>query len=236
MNRACYLVLLLAPVSLKCLADGIIIDKIYDPYVQQLEHEVEFRALLQNDDKAALDDRQRYKLGYGQALSDDWFAELYVIGGDSRDDSLDVDAVELEVKYQLTEQGEYANDYGLLFELERDADGNAWELSSSLIVLHEWQRWVGTVNASVVYEWGTGLDNELETSLVGQLKYRYQQTLEPALELHLSQDTKAIGPALLGEIKLDGRNKLLWEAALLGGLNDTTPELSINLILELEFY
>ncbi len=31
-------------------ADGIVVDKIYDPYVQPLETELEFRTLLQDDD------------------------------------------------------------------------------------------------------------------------------------------------------------------------------------------
>lgn len=235
MRKSQLLFAMLCGFSLNSVADGVIIDKIYDPYVQPLEKEVEFRALLQSGGNDALDDHQRYTIGYGQSLSDRWFAELYLVGGDTRDDSLDVDAQELEIKRQLTEQGEFSNDYGLLFELEKIADANTWEAKSTLIVLHEWQRWVGTLNASLIYEWGSGLNNEFETSLSAKMKYRYREALEPAFEMFLSQNTRALGPAALGTLRLSGARKLRWEMAFLVGLNEKTPEASLNINIEYEF-
>ena len=217
------------------LGDGVSIDRIYDPYVQQTEKELEFRALIHNDSDPMQDDNQRFKLGYGQSLSDSWFTEIYAVGHRKSDQSLQLDAYEIEFKWQLTEQGEYDNDWGLMFELERETVENAWEQSTTLIMLHQWRRWVGTLNASLSYQWGTTIDNEFSTAMAAQLHYRYKPSLEPGLELHLSADTTAIGPSLAGKLRLGGRKQLFWSTALLAGFNHTTPDISLNFNLEYEF-
>lgn len=216
-------------------ADGNSVGKIYDPYVQLLEQEVEYRSLFQWDGSPELDDRQRYSLGYGRAFSDRFFGEAYLIGHQGPGDSLNLDAVELELKWQLSEQGEFDNDWGLLLELERDMTENRWEAGTGLILLHEWPSWVATANFSAIYEWGEGIDEEFETRFAGQLKYRYRQALEPAIELFLSQNTRALGPVLTGALKLGRRQKLHWDAGLLLGLDIDTPNTTLRIGIEYEF-
>ena len=216
-------------------ADGNSIDKVYNPYVQQLEQELEFRTLWQSTGDRQTAEKQRYKLGYGRSLTDNFFVELYSIATDESGSDFEWEAVELELKWQLSEQGEYDNDWGLLFELEREYEENIWEASTSLLVTHEWQNWIGTVNGSLIYEWGSGIDNEWETALSAQLRYRNRAEFEPALELFWSQDTHAIGPAAHGQLRLENQKKLLWSLALLAGLNDTTADASLNFSLEFEF-
>lgn len=97
-------------------ADGLAIDKVYHPYVQPLEKELEFRWL--NYDVQNSNSNQIYRLGYGQSFSQYWFFEAYIIVGRKTND-FQADAYELEAKVQLTEQGEYASDWGALFELEK---------------------------------------------------------------------------------------------------------------------
>ena len=60
------------------------------------------------------------------AINERWFAELYVIGEELEDQSLELEAYEIEAKWQLTEQGEFAYDWGLLFELEKHHDKDIW--------------------------------------------------------------------------------------------------------------
>ena len=215
--------------------DGVSIDKVYDPYVQVLERELELRTLVQSSTGTREQGRQRYKLGYGQALSDVFFVELYTTTVDLAGESPEQEAVALELKWQLTEQGQYQNDWGFLFELEREHGENIWEARHSLLLQHDWRRWSGLINASFIYEWGSGVDNEVETALAARMKYRQGPSLEPAVELYWSQGTRALGPALLGSLRLGGRKKLLWSAALLAGMNDTTADINANFSLEFEF-
>ncbi|RLA41354.1 MAG: hypothetical protein DRR06_16080 [Gammaproteobacteria bacterium] len=223
------------PGAVPLYADGSIIDKVYHPYVQLLEKEIEYRLRYQDDDDPELDDQQRHKLGLGQSLSDRVFAEIYLIGKNTPDSDFELSAVEAELKLQLTEQGEYNNDWGMLFELEREKDENIWEASTALIALHEWSRWIGTANLSLAYEWGNDIDNELETGLATQLRYRYSQAVEPALEVYFSEDTQGLGPVLTGVQRLGGRRKLLWEFGVILGLDNSTADASWKFNIEYEY-
>jgi hypothetical protein len=216
-------------------ADGNTIDKIYHPYVQLLEREIEYTGRYQHDKDTAIESGFRHRLGYGQSLSDTIFVEAYIIAEDSYGESSKVEAFELELKWQLTEQGEFDNDWGLLFELENEREDNIWEASTTLIALHEWEQWILTNNFSVIYEAGSAIDNEFEVAYSGQLRYRNTASFEPAIELFQSQDTSAIGPMATGLVRLGGGKKLFWEFGVLIGVNNDTPDTNWKLNLEYEF-
>lgn len=218
-------------------ADGSLIDKIYHPYVQPEEKEFEVRASIQSDDENNLSDGiDSYKFAYGQSLNDRWFAEVYLIGKKIPQNSFDIEAVELEILWQLTEQGEYAADWGMLFEIERLVDEDITEVSSALLIERQWNRWVGTANVHLIYEWGSDINNEVETGLALQTRYRYSRSFEPAIELYIGENSKGIGPVLLGTKRLGQKKQLRWETGLIAGLNDDTPDLTFKFLLDLEFY
>ncbi len=215
-------------------ADGIVIDKVYDPYVQPLEKEFEFRSLVYSDND--LVDLQKHSFGFGRSLSERWFGEIYAIGVKTTGENFRIDTYELEFKRQLTEQGEYSFDWGLLFELEREADQNTWEFSTSVIASREIGRWVATANFDLIYEWGDSVTNEFETALHTQFRRRWSERFEPGLEVHLGQDTLAVGPVFSGLKRFDGGGKFLWEAGYFVGLDEITPDDTVRLVLEYEFY
>ena len=97
------------------LADGNSIDKVYHPYVLPLETEIEWRAISQHDEDELLDSQQQHRLGIGSSFFENWFTEIYLIGEKTSTEDFEVNAVEIEAKVQLTEQGEYSADWGLLF-------------------------------------------------------------------------------------------------------------------------
>ncbi len=224
--------LLLAPFLY---ADGSSIDKVYDPYVTQLETEIEMRALVQQDNEEVLDDYQRYKFGIGRALNDEWLAEVYWVGRGTQAKGFQLEAFEGELKWQLTEQGEYDYDWGMIFELERNTRENTWEGASKLVVLHEWTRWVGTANLGLVYEWGEGIHNEWETRFGGQFKYRFKEIFEPGIEIYLGQNSQAIGPVVAGVYRLAPRKKLAWDSGVIFAFDNETPDVSFKVNVEYEF-
>lgn len=221
-------------VSPAAMADGIVIDKIYDPYVQPLEKEFEFRSLVFSDDDLA--DTQKHRFGFGRSLSERWFGEIYAVGVKTTGEEFRIDTYELEFKRQLTEQGEYAFDWGLLFEIERQADVDIWEISTSLIASREFGGWVGTANFDVIYEWGDPVINEFETAFHTQFRRRWSEHFEPGVEIHLGQDTLAVGPIFAGLKRLGGGSKLAWELGYFAGLDEITPDDTVRLTLEYEFY
>ena len=214
-------------------ADGVVVGKIYDPYVQPLETELEWRMLSQKDDQ--LPDLQRQSLGFGQSLSDRWAIELYAIGQKGAGESLSIDAYEFEAKWQLTEQGEYAFDWGVLFEVEREIEENAWEVSTQLLAARDFGRVTTTANLALIYEWGQGRKDEFETALHVQTRYRLKEAFEPAIELHMGQDTIALGPAITGLVRPSEGKKLRWELGIFAGLDDKSPDQTIKANVEIEF-
>ncbi len=222
---------ILSPMSV--LADGVVVSKIYDPYVQPLETEIEYRLVSQIDDRFS--DVQIHSLGIGRSLSDRWAFELYVIAQKSLGESLSIDTYEAEAKWQLTEQGEYAFDWGLLFELEREIEKNSWELSAQLLSARDLGRFTVTANFGLIYEQRRGLQNEFETSLRTQLRYRMSEAFEPAVELHVGQDTRALGPAITGLYRVSRGKKLRWELGIFTGLDNKSPDQILKANIEFEF-
>jgi len=206
-------------------ADSVAIDKVYHPYVQPLELEVEYRMI-------SADGEQKHRFGVGKSLSDRLFIEAYLISSNKGDG---VDTFEFEAKWQLTEQGEYSYDWGVIAELEKDRHDNNWEFATGLITVKEWERWVGTANLLAIYEWGDSIQNELESSLSLQARYRYSRHFEPAIEFYSAQDTRGLGPVVMGDIKLSGRKKLHWEAGAIIGLDSNTPDNTWRFLTEFEF-
>ena len=217
------------------LADGVTIDKVYDPYVYLLEKEVEVRTLYQNDSDGDVNGGLRYSLAYGQSLTDQFFAEIYLIVEDKHGESLEIEGYEAEFKWQLTEQGEYDNDWGLLFEFEKNRELDIWEASTTLIALHEWPDWILTGNLAVTYEWGNDIHDEWEADFSSQLRYRYKEILEPAIEFYQAEETQGVGPVLTGLYRMGKGRGIKWEFGVIFGTDSKTADTNWKLNLEYEF-
>lgn len=229
-------VLLAATASVTALGDGSSIDKVYHPFVEQLEWELEWRLALENENPLTAEKRrQSHRFGLGKGISEYVFVELYLIGKGSADEDMTLEAYEVEVLWQLTEQGEYSLDYGLLFELERVRGEDIWEYSTGLLLEREFGRFSATANINLIYEWGDDIKDELETELAMQARHRLSPRLEPALELYLGEETSGLGPVLTGRERLGTNKALRWEAGIIFGLDSDSGDYTVRAVLEYEF-
>jgi hypothetical protein len=137
--------------------------------------------------------------------------------------------------WQMSEQGEFAVDYGLLFEIEKENSLDVWEVSSALLLEKELGRYSATANVVLAYEWGDKIDDEFETALALQGRYRYSPRFEPAMEFFLGEDTSALGPAIMGMERLGLARAVRWELGVVFALNDDTPDYTFRAVLEYEF-
>jgi hypothetical protein len=71
--------------------------------------------------------------------------------------------------------------------------------------------------------------------MAAQLRYRFREYLEPAIEFYADEFTRGIGPVLTGLIRTEGKAKWRWETGVIFLLNNTTPERSLRFLLEYEF-
>ncbi len=211
------------------------VDKVYHPYVQPLEREIEFRSLYQTDSDPDEDGIFRQRLGVGAAISEHVFVEGYLIGKRPPGRGFRIDEFEIESRIQLTEQGEFAADWGLLFEVAKDRSESLIEVASVLLVEKEFGSWVGTLNLGLEYEFGSDIQNEFDVGAAAQFRYRYSEALEPAIEMYKDEFTFASGPVLQGLQRFGLNRKLHWEAGVLFPLNNTTPDTTVRLLLEFEF-
>jgi len=218
-----------------CMADGSTIDKVYVPYVQPLEKELEYRVLFEHDNADGYRSRTLHKLGYGMSVSDRWFVEAYVMGEGLSGENIDIEGYEIEAKLQLTEQGELDVDWGLLLELEKETAQDIWEAKAGLLVVKDWSKISLVGNIFIIREWGGDINTELEFSNSLQFRYRLRAELEPGLEWYSSQDTSAVGPVVMGRLTIGAREKLFWHLGVMFGVGKETVDRSLQLQFEYEF-
>jgi len=210
------------------------VGRIYHPYVEPLEREIELRANVTDDSDHEKHQNRKYWLAYGFSPLERWFVEAYVIAQKDNSESLEVSGYELEAKRQLTEQGEYWADWGMLFEVERETFDNVWETAVAGLMEKEIGPTSLTANLYLIYESGRGVDNEFETYGALQWRWRFREYLEPAIEYYKGDELNAVGPVALGMARF-GRQKLKWELGPIFGIDSKTPDLTWRMLLEYEF-
>ena len=227
------LVIVLFAESSQILADAEV-GRVYHPYVEPMERELEWRSNIVDDPDSEDHKDQKHWLGAGYSINDRWFVEASVIGEKDNGESLEFEGFELEAKWQLTEQGEFWADWGLLFEIERETSNNIWEVAVSGLMEKEIGPTSLAANLSAIYEYGGGIDNEFETAAALQWRWRYAEYFEPALEYYAGDNLAAAGPVGLGMFRV-GRQKLKWELGVLFGVDSVTPDKTCRVLFEYEF-
>ena len=146
------------------------INRVYHPYVEQGERELEYGFTLRDlgGDEVLLN---RAAVGY--AWNDKIFTEIYLLTETLSHDGEEIRAYEAELKWQITEQGEYWADWGLLLEAGTARDISSHEFAAGILWEKEVaNRWVATANAIAEYEFGSDIEAELEAAVRAQLRYR----------------------------------------------------------------
>ncbi|PKI17932.1 hypothetical protein CXF71_01620 [Colwellia sp. 12G3] len=215
------------------LADGIVVDKVYHPYVLPNEREVEWRMLAQRENGVSNDLAQRF--AYGQSVTDNLMLEFYVLGERDSNDNFTLSAYEIEARWMMTEQGQYWADWGMLFEVEKEHQENNWEVTSGVIMEKEFGRTSLTLNAFLIYEWGDTIEDEMETEFRLQYRFRHLEQFQPAIEVYSGENYLGIGPAFMGVQRFSGQKQLKWEAAFITGINSESQGHILRLAIEYEF-
>ncbi len=213
-------------------ADGVVVDKVYHPYVLPNEREVEWRLLSHKESE---NNNLAQRFAYGQSLTDTIMLELYLVGERDINDDFSLSSYELEARWMLTEQGEYWADWGLLFEIEKVQRQKNWEVTSGVLVEKEFGRASLTFNAFIIYEWGKTIVSEFETEFRLQYRYRYLEQLQPAIELYSGQNYLGIGPAFMGIQRFDGQKQLKWDVGFITGLDRRSKGHVLRVAIEYEF-
>ncbi|NQY88991.1 MAG: hypothetical protein HRT51_14845 [Colwellia sp.] len=213
-------------------ADGVVVDKVYHPYVLPNEREVEWRLFSAKESK---NNKLGQRFSYGQSLTDTLMLEFYLVGERDTYNDFSLTSYEVEARWMLTEQGEFWADWGLLFEIEKQQRKKNWEVTSGVLVEKEFGRTSLTFNAFVIYEWGNTIASEFETEFRLQYRYRYLEQIQPAIELYSGENYLGIGPAFMGIQRFDGQKQLKWELGFITGLDRRSKGHVLRIAVEYEF-
>ena len=218
-------------------------DRVYRPIVEKGETEIELRGGYFDFGDGA--DEYATVLDLGYAFTNRWKSELVFEYEGETGEGAHPEALEWENLFVLTEQGEHWVDVGLLVELEHTFSAAPEEFKLGLLLEKEIGPTIADLNLIGVREFGDDASDETELEYRWQVKWRGNEALEWGVQgfgsagtfEHLGDDTEhSLGPALFGVQKLANGNKLAYDAAILGGLNDNAPDLTFRFNLEYEIY
>ena len=213
-------------------ADGVVVDKVYHPYVLPNEREVEWRLFSHRENE---NNKLAQRIAFGQSVSENLMLEFYLVGERDIYNDFSLTAYELEARWMLTEQGEYWADWGLLFEIEKQKQNHNWEVTSGILVEKEFGRTSLTLNAFIIYEWGNTIASEFETEFRLKYRYRYLEQFQPAIELYSGENYLGIGPAFMGLQRFSAQKQLKWEAGFITGVDSRSKGHIFRIAIEYEF-
>jgi high-affinity iron transporter len=217
---------------------------VYSPLVEEGEIAVELRGHYDFDGDESLDGGQAYKAELEWAPTAWWLAELLVEYEREPGESLEATEIASENVFQLTEQGRYWADFGLLAEFVYSLeDGGANALELALLGQKDFGRNEVRLNFIFEQELESGADLEMEYRW--QYRYRLDERFEPGVEMYggagewgemgsFDDHEQQLGPAMFGKFRTaDGAFK--YELGLLFGLTDETPDTTVRFLIEYEF-
>ncbi|MFO1406671.1 MAG: FTR1 family protein [Steroidobacteraceae bacterium] len=217
---------------------------VYSPLVEDGEKAVEIRGHYDFDPDPALDGGQSYKLEYEWTPMSRWLSEILVEYEREPGEDLAATEIASENVFQLTEQGRYWADFGLLAEFAYSLErGGANALEVALLGQKDWGR--NEVRVNLVFEQELEDDADLEVEYRWQYRYRLDERFEPGVEMYggagdwgdlgnFDEHEQQLGPGLYGKFRTsDGAVK--YELALLFGLTDQTPDETLRFMVEYEF-
>jgi hypothetical protein len=177
-----------------------------------------------------------------------WVTELYSAFARCCGMGTRFDAIEWENRFQLTEPGEYAIDWGSVIEVEKPhAAGSGWNLTLGPLMQGEIaDRFQWNFNPLLSRNLGGPTGATTDVAYQMQVKYRYRQSFEFGAQglgdlgpwYHwsaLQQQTHRLGPAVFGRVPLGGRRVLYYNAGWLFGLVRGAPSDTVRAQFELEF-
>jgi len=222
--------------------------KVYYPNPEQDETEIEFRAHTTADTDKDQRNEQQYKLGVGHGFTSYWFTEVYVEAEKPAvENYYEFESIEWENLFQLTEQGKYWADWGVMVEYAKAVESDEPdELALTPIMQKQWGKTLFTINLPFERETGKNADDAWELGYAWQLKWLGNVEREYGIESYgmfgevgtwgaAADQRHQMGPAIFGKLRSSGNVAWKYVVSLLVGLTPVTPDFTLGGTLEYEF-
>jgi hypothetical protein len=218
-------------------------DAVYTPMVEQGETEFELRGGYRDFNGAPDEHAFVFDIGYG--VNNRWRTEAVLEYAAEGGEPGKLEALEWENVFVLTEPGKHWMDVGLLAEYEHSFASGPDEVKFGPLFQKQIGSAVANLNFRFKREVGSGSSDDTELDYRWQVRWLGNERLEWGVqglgELgtvdHLGEgDWHSVGPALFGLKRLQGRDKLRYNAAVLAGLDRAAPDAAVRFQIEYEMY
>ena len=223
------------------------IDKLYDPYVNKGEVEIEYSGFRTSDTDKAKNNEQAHELEFGYAFTDYW--ELELTGGFDRssDQPMKMDSVEAENKFQITQPGEMWMDVGALVTYVHALHvGDPDSIEAKLLLQKDFGKFSSLANIGLEQGFGNDNDGGPDFTVLWNNRYRLNEYFQPGIEIQsdfgktnvhekFNDQEHYVGPSAYGKLfGGNGYGDIGYEAAYLFGVTGASPNSAARLMLEYE--
>lgn len=227
-------------------------ETIYTPIVDYREWELELKTGVQ--DWGNQDEGERAsKIAIGYGLAPRWAVEFEAEYSQTPGHVAHVEEYEFENIFQLTEHGEHWLDAGIFAELEHNRLENMNTAVFGPMFQTETTHTQTNLNIYLKRRLNALAGDEADADEGGsrnelvyqaQWKYNLRPQFQPGFQAfgslgdpaHLHSAELKVGPAFFGTASLGNGKSLRYNAALLGGLTRETPNTTLRVQLEYEFF
>lgn len=220
--------------------------QVYSPLVVKGENEIEVRAYNAWGTNPAAGAGQALKVAFGHSFTDWWHTELYAEAEKEYGESLKLEDFEWENRFQLTPQGKYWMDVGLINEIDIPRYGNdPYVVSFGPSFGKDFGRFTALLNLLASHEYGTNAGSGVGLEYRARLEYRWRSRLSPLLEAYgqpvgtignYGRPRNSLGPGITGQFSLGAGKSLRYGAVALFGTTHDVADTTLVLRLEYEFY
>jgi high-affinity iron transporter len=223
--------------------------QVYSPNVVKGEKEFELRGFKSWGTHPVAGTESALKtirLAMGYSPTEFWATELYINYAQNPDQSLKIEEFEWENRFQLTPQGEYWVDMGLLTELEiprYSHDPYAFKIGPTFS--KDINRFTIQLNLLAAHQYGKNAASGVELSYRSRLQYRYKRVFSPLIEAYgqpagkigqWGQPKQQMGGGFSGQTHMGRGENFKYSAVLLWGLSQAAADTTGVVRLEYEFF
>lgn len=225
---------------------ALAISNIKSPFADEGEVEAAYKGEWHHDD----DDKdkknaQEHVLGFGYGFAPKWKAEAEFEFARESMESLDLEKIELEVKHQLTDVGDFWWDVGVLGYYKFGVDSETRDQKELwLLTQNTFHNFTTRVNLELEHTHSqTGGDVDLEARAMS--RYNLSAELKPGVEWHanfndidhIENTAQYAGPAAYGHLTfleeiVPGDAEFEYELAYLFGITDAASDGAVRWKLE----
>ncbi len=220
------------------------LDEIYTPNAEYREISIEYSRSGAFDPRAALNGAQSGEFTLEAGVTPR--LQLEVSGQSSKDpgSAMQLQAREIEARYQLLESGEYWLDAGVLLAYANSTlSGQADSLEMKLLLKNDSGKFTHTANIGFSQDVGRYAEHSggPDWAFLWNSRYRFSSAFQPGIELqsglgqhaqlgHFNEQEHYLGPSIYGKLF----NHLKYQAAYLYGISDPAARHALRLLVEYE--